>query len=148
MVVIFLVVLIPAGLVVFGISRQNQPQPAVNGVTNEISKESNSNQGDGSGSPAGTPQPITQAEQLPAADEKASVSPIAPVSACDQSKKQDAVSARDSKIAGENAKHEREKMRLISKISRRYLDDEIARHQAALAEIETTFLQTIAEANC
>ncbi len=149
MILIGLVVLVPASLVVLGITRQNAPQSAVNGLTDDAIRsevvETSSSNGEST-----TPQPITQAEQPAIVTEKQPVAQPSPGPVCDQAKKQAAEAARASQIEKENSLHERQldKIRLISRINRRYLEDELARHQGTLVEIENVFQGAVAAASC
>ena len=149
MILIGLVVLVPALLVVLGITSQNAPQSAVNGVADEVARSEVVETSSSNSEPT-TPQPITQAEQPAVVTEKQPVAQASPSSVCDQAKKQAAEAARASQIEKENSLHERQldKLRLMSRINRRYLDDELARHQGALVEIENVFQGAVATANC
>ena len=148
-VMIAFVVLVPAGLVAFGISRQGQSQSAVQNVVNEASEQDDASPSPSSNTRAATPQPITQAEQPAVVAEKQSTPVAAQPAVCDQAKKQDAEANRISLISKENTKHDSLVARaIIPGLSRRYLEEEAARHQAALVVIEDAYRAAVVAANC
>jgi cytoskeletal protein RodZ len=148
-VMIAFVVLVPAGLVVLGITRQGQSQSAVQNVLNEASSQTDVSPSPSSNTRAATPQPITQAEQPAVVAEKQSTLVAALPAVCDQAKKQDAEANRTSLISKENAKHDGLVARaIIPGLSTRYLEEEAARHQAALVVIEDAYRTAVVAANC
>lgn len=144
---IAVVVLVPAVLVAYSIASQASSHTAVNSVSQEAAEAETSETGSSS---TATPQPITQAEQ-PVIEEKQPVAEPAPQAAvCDQTKKQAAESTKATQISQENAQHERQKdkLRAVTKVYRRYWDDEKTRHDNALNQIEATYRASLAAANC
>lgn len=143
------VVLVPAGLVVLGITRQGQSQSAVQNVNTEVSKQDDASPSPSSNTEVATPQPITQAEQPAVVAEKQSRPVAAQPAVCDQAKKQDAEGNRTSLISKENTKHDSLVARaIIPGLSTRYLEEEAARHQAALTVIENSYRAAMVAANC
>lgn len=155
---ILLVVLVPALLVIYGISRQASTQSAVNSARQDVSAEESTQ---ASSASTTEPTPITQAEQTEqqtrptvepesGAPEKPTnaAKPAGPV--CDQAKKQAAVTARGAQLSKENRYHEQQKdrLRLVSMVTRKYIDEEISRHQAALDKINADYQAALAAANC
>jgi cytoskeletal protein RodZ len=152
MLLIVAVVLVPALLVVFAITQQTDSRSAVNNVSQET-PNSESTQSSSSAEASSPPQPITQAEQPTPVEVKQAVPESAPAPAvptCDQSKKQAAESAKASQTAQESAQHERQldRIRLISRVYRKYWDEEMARHHNILSQIEATYQAALAAANC
>lgn len=158
-VLIAIVVLVPSLLIGVGIATQNHTQSsAVNSAANETSPQTEDQTSADSSQSQGDPQPITDAEQPPVAEKK----PVSPPSAaalapsasappvCDEGRKQAAHAARDSRQAQENSYHaqQQDRLRLISVVYRKYWDDEVARHQAVLAQINADFQAALAAANC
>lgn len=146
---IMLVVLVPALLVAYGVTHQSPTQTAVNSVSNEVA-DSQQAQTSSTSTETIAPQPITQAEQ--SIIEEVQPVPVAATTApvCNQTQKQSAEASKNTQVAQENANHERqkEKIRLISRIYRKYMDDELARHQAAINQINATYQTNLAAANC
>jgi hypothetical protein len=149
------VVLVPALLVAYGAAHQNRPTASINTV--ETVQTDNSQVASQSTATTGTQQqPMTQAEQ-PVVEEKAPqqapvapapVVPSAPV--CNEAKRQEAQSTRAPQVDQENRHHERQKdkIRVISVVYRKYWDEEAARHQNVLNQIESTYKAALSAANC
>lgn len=154
-VMIAVVVLVPAILVAYAISNQQPTQSSVNGV-NDQADSSESSQA-ASVTPPDAPQPITEAEKPQTPDTAPPVAPMTATTAatpaapvCDEAQKNAAQAARDAKQAEENRYHEqqKDKLRLVSLIYRRYWDEEMVRHQNALNQIDADFRAALAAANC
>ncbi len=155
-ILIALVVIVPALLVIVAAHNQNQPQSAVNSVSNEV-HPNDSQQSSSSTETADDPKPITEAEQPNAYSPATSSTPSTPaeqvtppVPTCDQAQKQAAQTNYNSQLASENSNHQQKlnQLKLISVVTRKYRDEEIARHQAAVAQIESTYQAALAAANC
>lgn len=152
LVLIAVVVLVPAVLVVYGIAHQSGRGAA--SITSTTESKPTNQVTSQSTDPAEEPKPITQAEQS-IVEEKTS-KPAAAANApqvgptCDQVKKQTAEAVRNQQVALENTKHEKQKdkIRLVSQLYRKYWDEELTRHQEALNQIEATFRTAQAAANC
>lgn len=153
---IALVVLTPAGFIALGITQQPNDQTTVTSASqtdiNSTDSKATSPQQPSEAATNQNNQPITQAEQatLPTAQAvtQTPAKPVGPV--CDQSKKQAAEAARNSQLASEDNYHQAEldKLRFISVIYRKYWDDEVARHDAAVAKIQADFQAAIGATHC
>ncbi len=150
---IFIVIAVPAGFVILGV--QQQPKSAVNSAVREVSASESERADSVSTSSSASSieaQPITQAEQpAPVVPKEVAPAPAVPaIPTCDQSKKQAAAKARDSKTANENRQYQRNKnrLRLITMITHRYMDEEEARHQSALQKINSDYQAALTAANC
>lgn len=144
----------PALLVVYSVTHQpgREAASASNAAIIDATADSQQVAGVATQQPS-DPQPINQAEQATIAEQQPQPETVATPSAepvCDQGKKQAATAAKESQIAQENAQHaqQNEKLRLISMVYRKYWDEEVARHQNALNQIEATYQAAVAAANC
>lgn len=147
-ILIALVVMVPAVLIAYTIARQPaMPSTAVNSV----SQESNKAPQEVKSVDTAESQPITQAEQ-PTPTEKplAQPAPVAGESVCDETQKQAALTAKEAETKKATENHERQKDRLrISRLfTNKYWDEEVARHQAIMAGIESTYTAALAAAKC
>lgn len=143
------VILVPGLLFAYGLRTSTRQTASINNlpaVESSNTETSSQNQSDPT-----DPQPITQAEQAVAVEKAPKAEPAAPAApVCDQAKKQAAEDTKNSQTTSENQYHERQKSRLrvISTVYRKYMDEEIARHNNALNQIDATYSAAIAAANC
>lgn len=151
-----LVVLVPALFFAYNVTHQHiDGRDVKSASTQQQSNVDNSpNDTDSDTTPDRTTQPasITQAERI-APDAKAPLSipmPAAERPSCDEIARASAVANRDQQLVSENQLHEQQRVKLllISTIYRKYWDEEVSRHQAALQNIETTYQAALVAANC
>lgn len=150
------VITIPALLVVVAIARQGNEAQTTTASNSSFSKsaEKTEVQSDTTLSSPAEPKPITQAEQPAVLEDKKPILKSEESSqskaVCNSARKQAAQAERDSAISKENAEHQhqKDKLRLITLITRKYWNKEQARHQNALDEIEADYQAALTKANC
>jgi len=153
---IALVIIVPALLVIVAAQAQNKPQStAVNSAISEV-KPNQSQPTSSANQNNQAAKPITEAEQphnQAQAPASATLTPAPappPAPVCDEGKKQAAQGNYNNQLASENNQHEQKlnQLRLVSMVTRKYWDEEMARHQAAVNQIESNYRAALTAANC
>lgn len=161
LVLIALVVFVPAIFFAYSLAHQHidgrDVRPA---ATEQLSTDSSldirdqQSESDADDDSGGQPQPatITQAEQISPSTQAPfpTPAPEAEKPVCNEAAKATAATNRNQQLTSENQLHEQQRVKLflVSTVYRKYWDEEVSRHQAALQNIEATYQTALVAANC